>query len=146
MKQLDLDKSKKIALIINAEVGKCASNVATAFLEARADLQSCPRYIEGLWMIGGQPNLHAWIETDDVIIDPTFAVLTVSISREEAKYCSLLSYSEDEFLDRLEKVSFTIGSNLELVLNWEDPRVDLALQILDPLPGSPLRNPRNENE
>lgn len=145
MKNLDLDQSKKIALLVNAEVGKCASNVATAFLQARADLYGCPHYVEGLWIIGGQNYLHAWIETNDVIIDPTFAVLTGSMSREEVKYCRILSYSEDEFLDRLRKVSFTIGAKLELVLNRDDPRVDLALQEVDP-PGGRLRNSGDDNE
>jgi hypothetical protein len=103
VKDIDFNRSKRVAVLVGAEFGKCATNVATAFLEAREELPNQLQYVEGLLMIGGQANLHAWIETDDTIIDPTLAVWPEAWLQERTgdDHYPILQYSADEFLNHL---------------------------------------------
>jgi hypothetical protein len=132
MKDIDFDTSNRIATLVGAEVGLCATNVAIAFLQAKAEMPDQSQYIEGLWWIGGQVVLHAWIETDDSIIDPTLAVSSKSLLREKIGHYPIERYSEDEFLKHLREEAFTLRSRRELGLTWDDPRVEALRKKIDP--------------
>lgn len=134
MKDIDFNRSKRVAVLVGTEVGKCATNVATAFLEAREELPNQLQYVEGLLMIGRQANLHAWIETDDTIIDPTLAVWPETWLQERTgdDHYPILQYSADEFLNRLKEEAFTPRTRRELMLAEDDPRVKEKRMEIDP--------------
>lgn len=134
MKDIDFSASKRVAKLVNAEIGKCATNVATAFLKAREILPNQSQYVEGVLMIGGQSNLHAWIETEDTIIDPTLGVWPKAWLQERTgnDHYPILRYSTDEFLDRLKNEAFTLGAIRELILTDDDPKVKEKRKKIDP--------------
>jgi hypothetical protein len=121
MKKIDFLLSGRIATIVGAERGMCHTNVPLAFLRARAELPDQIEYVEGLWRVDGQVVFHAWIETDDFIIDPTLAV--TSMPSLHKQHFPIYRYSENGFLQRLDKDGFKVGSKRDLWLSWDDPKV-----------------------
>jgi len=73
-KPTDCVLSKLLAELVDAREGRCFANCARAFLYFREKLPADAEYVEGFWMVGGQSEPHAWIETEEAIIDPTLKV------------------------------------------------------------------------
>ncbi len=129
---VDWEASKKIAKLVDAEIGTCVVNAARAFRYFRSDLPEDAVYVEGLWKVGGQPHFHTWIEASDAIIDPTLVCEPNSTLRETTTHHPINRLGEDQVAARFEGESLDPGHRLEMELSWDDPRVDELLQRIDP--------------
>jgi hypothetical protein len=131
-KIIDLDKSDKIASLVDAKVGMCHTNVAKAFLLDNCLLSDRSDYVEGIWMSEGQAYLHAWIETDDSIIDPTYEVSPDRTKLGTTGHFVIKRYNAVEYLAVLRKEGFKIESSRKLSIKWDDPEVIELLHKIDP--------------
>lgn len=76
--------------------------------------------------------LHAWIETKDMIIDPTLAVSSGSMIQEGLDYYPIIKYSAEVFIDHLREKDYTGEVKRDLELSWDDPRVESLGKKIDP--------------
>lgn len=132
MKPVDWHTSEKVRNAVNAQLGECVANVARAFLKFPDLLPNDAVYVEGLWKLGGQLNLHAWIETQTSIIDPTLALQSNTLLREGVGHYAIQSLVGDEIVKRFRKRSIEPGVVFQVELGWDDARVEKLAHEVDP--------------
>ena len=110
----------------------CVANVAKAFVFYGQQVPADAEYVEGLWLVGGQVDIHAWIETQDRILDPTMMRLADWLHREGVPHFPILRQSRHEVMRRFKQLSFDSTDRLDLILNWDDPRVERVRRVVDP--------------
>ena len=127
LKSVDLTASERIADLVGAQEGRCVANVLVAILYHREALPENIRYVEGLWMVSGQTDIHAWIETEDTIIDPTLVRLRFEFHKRSEP---ILYLCEEEVKARFGGRVIKPGDQLELILDWCD--VEAVRKEFDP--------------
>ena len=130
MKTVDMDASKRVAELVCAQVGRCVSNVVRAFLYFRDALPENIMYVEGLWTVGGQTDIHVWIESDEAIIDPTLIALHPRNWNSYKRSIPIKRLGEQEVIKRYEGQSIEPGVRLDLILEWPD--VEAVRKVFDP--------------
>ena len=131
-KKVNWQLSEKIRKLVKAEDGMCALNVSRAFIDHREDLPEDAVYVEGIWMVGGQPDLHAWIEDDDQIIDPTYVFIERYLRDEGVKHCPIFRLSWGEAHEHYRNQIVEPGKKLALMLTWDNPKVKKVLHNVNP--------------
>ena len=132
MKPLDLQLSEKIGKLVKAEEGKCAESVSRAFIDHQEDLPKDAVYVEGIWMVGGQPEVHAWIEDDDHIIDPSYFCTPQYLLNEGVNYCPAKYWSWNEVYEHYQSQNPSPGKKLNLILGRDNPDMKKAIERCDP--------------
>ena len=132
MSQLNWQLSERVAELVSAELGSCVANVARAFRCFRSELPAKAAIVQGIWMIGGQPGLHVWIEAGEMIIDPTLVCESNTALRQTATHHPIDRFTEAEFAARHKYEVIAPGARLEMDLSWDDPRVEELLDRIDP--------------
>lgn len=132
MKRIDWQESKIVKEAVDAQVGECVANNVRAFLRSRHLILRNAEYVEGLWLIGGQLGIHAWIETPNSIIDPTLLCWKNASLRNSAKHYAIQSLSGDEVIEKYKDQSIEAGGVLQVDLSWADPRVEKLSHEVDP--------------
>ena len=132
MKGIDWDRSKYIADVIDARQGECVANSVRAFLDYRDILPEDAVYVEGLYVYGGQSGPHAWIETNNAIIELSLVRETNIMLRETATHHKILTRSEDEIKKEYGSEPRSPGVRLMIIIAWDDPRVIRLLKEIDP--------------
>jgi len=132
MKQTNRQLSEKIRKLVNAEEGMCAENVSRAFIDHREALPEGAVYVEGIWMVEGQPDIHAWIEAGDQIIDPTYMCLPPYARNERVPYYPICHLSWDEAYQQYRNQIVKPGKKLALMLTWDNPKVKKVLNKVNP--------------
>jgi len=123
--------SEKIRKLVKAEEGKCAASVSVAFSDHREALPEDAVYVEGIWMVDGQPGIHAWIEAGNQIIDPTFMCLPLRVRNEKVPYYPICRLSWDEAHEHYRHQKIESGK-LDLMLTWNNPKVEKVRHKVDP--------------
>jgi len=131
MKEIDWVMSKRIADIVDARVGECVTNVLRAFLDHPDILPKDAVFVEGLYVLGGQEGLHAWIETTDSIIDPTIVNETKGILSERIQHHKVHSRDKNEILELYGDEPREPGNGLQMKLTWDDPRIDEIIREIN---------------
>ena len=132
MPRIDDRLSREVARAVAAKTGGRAANAAAAFLQCGDRLGPAATYVEGFWRIGGQLDLHAWIEVGDRIVDPTMTVYPHLHLTGPPMYHPIVKYSAPEIRARLAREAYVPGTPRELELTWSDPRVQEAEAKLEP--------------
>ncbi len=125
-KKIDHKLSEELAKLTNATVGNCARNVCISFLRYREILPDDSFYIEGTWIVQGQFDLHAWIESENSIIDPTYAVLPSHAKRSVRRRTKILCMPWEIVEPHYKQQSLDNDHKLDLVLDLSDDAVKLA--------------------
>jgi len=110
----------------------CVANVAKTFVHFGQQVPADAEYVEGLWIASGQVDIHAWIETEDRILDPTLMRLAERVHRECVPHFPILRRSRQEVLDRFVDLSLKSTQCLDLILDWDDPCVERVRHVVDP--------------
>jgi hypothetical protein len=116
-KPVDLHASDRLADTIDARVGECAANIARAFLDFRSSFPTDAEPVQGYWMIGGQLGLHTWIETPNMIIDPTLAAHDNASLRSSARHHAIRRLTETELRDHYGSLTRAPGTRLDLIVS-----------------------------
>jgi hypothetical protein len=141
MKRIDWDISIRMGNLVNAQQGMCVDNVARTIRLAGHELPQKARYVEGIWYLGGQIFQHAWIETDDSIIDPTLAaIVPKALLCERMEYHVIINRSLEDFLAYVGDQAPQATGRLKLLLPSDDSRIDEMIDKVDPLPGHSPRS------
>ncbi len=123
MKEINWDRSNTLANIIDARIGRCKTNVIRAFLDYRNDLPKDAVLIEGLYLIGGQPFGHAWIETREYIIDPTLILEENESLKETVKYDKVIDWEETQIRREYSDQQITPDTEILVNIDFDDPDI-----------------------
>lgn len=129
---VDWARSERIAAIVDAEEGLCVANVVRAITTCQHELPSDTVYVEGLWVVDGQLDIHAWLEADTTIIDPTLVRLRHSHYPDAKRSEPLIALSIGEISEEYAGREIGKGDRLALKLDWSDSRVRATSTTLDP--------------
>lgn len=131
-KEIDWETSKLISASIEAEIGECVANVGRAILQIKDQLPDNSVFVEGLYKVGGQLGLHAWIETETTIIDPTVVLQTPSVLREQLLHFPIKTLSMNDAIEYFRSLNVDKGGFLHVSLDWSDEQVIRVAHEVDP--------------
>ena len=134
-KNVDWFRSKNISDSINGQLGECLANAVRAFIDYPEILPTDAVLVEGIYYHGGQPHLHTWIETSNSIIELS---LVHDKSRDlygPLDYYPIQPRSQSEIISLYGNESHEPGARLMMKLNFDDPRVDKLINIIETHPG-----------
>ena len=136
----DWQKSKEVAKAIDARIGGCVLNTARAVLDFRHLLPVHLMVVEGYWMSGGQLDGHAWIESEDNIIDPTFVLFErYELERITGLY-PVVKYSEEE-IESFRRIDYRPqAKSMSIRFDQNSPEARRVRNVIDPDPSIIWRN------